>query len=86
MVHEGPLKICETYLKAEERGKYPPEQISKLDEAMAEFIKLCGFGVKLVNQVIELRSLKEYTQFQEMIENHYKIMRDKLKQYLDTQQ
>eukprot|EP00339_Tiarina_fusa_P001603 CAMPEP_0116997064 /NCGR_PEP_ID=MMETSP0472-20121206/641_1 /TAXON_ID=693140 ORGANISM="Tiarina fusus, Strain LIS" /NCGR_SAMPLE_ID=MMETSP0472 /ASSEMBLY_ACC=CAM_ASM_000603 /LENGTH=540 /DNA_ID=CAMNT_0004695853 /DNA_START=147 /DNA_END=1769 /DNA_ORIENTATION=+ len=84
MVHEGPLKICETYLSKGERDKHPADQIEKLDVAMSEFIKLCGFGVKLVNQVIELRHLTEYEQFQEMIEKHYKIMREKLKQYLHS--
>jgi len=82
MVNEGPLKICETYLKKGEREKHPETKISELEEAMKEFIKLCGFGVKLVNQVIELRQLSEYEQFQTMIEKHYEIMREKLRTYI----
>lgn len=84
MVNEGPLKICEAYLSKDERDKHPAEQITKLETAMGDFIKLCGFGVKLVNQVIELRRLTEYEQFQQMIEKHYKLMREKMKQYLSS--
>ena len=82
MVNEGPLKICETFLSKEERGKYPPEQIYQLEEVMSKFIKLCGFAVKLGNQVIEMRGLHEYQQFQSMIEDKYVIMREKLNAFV----
>jgi len=80
MVHEGPMKIFDTYL-GEDRHKYPTHQTQQLEEAMNSFIKRCGFGVKLVNQVIEQRDLKDYKAFQVMIEDHYKVMRTKLEQY-----
>ena len=83
VVNEGPFKICETFLSEKERGKHPPEQIEELELAMHEFIKVCGFAVKLTNQVIELRQLTEYEQFQSMIDTQYHEMRKKIySQYL----
>ena len=84
MVHEGPIKICETYLAPDQRGLYPADQVLLLEAAMTEFIKLCGFAVKMANQVIELRHLTEYTQFQEMIEQHYNVMRETMRRYFTT--
>jgi len=84
MVHEGPIKICETFLSVEERGKYPEEQVLLLESVMKKFIKLAGFAVKLANLVIKLRELNEYVQFQEMIDNHYCNMRENMKQFLSS--
>ena len=86
MVNEGPFKICDTFLSKEERGNYPKDHIQQLEASMSEFIKVCGFGVKLVNQVIELRQLREYEQFQSMIETQYNEMRKKiLTQFITAQ-
>lgn len=81
MVHEGPMKIFETYL-GEDRSKYPEQHTKQLEEAMKDFIKHCGFSIKLVNQVIELRGLKDYSEFQKVIEQHWLTMREKVKQYI----
>lgn len=84
MVNEGPLKICETFLAKEERGKYPKDQIKQLENLMIKFVKMCGFGVKLSGQVIEAREMHEYQQFQNMIDTHYKGMREKTKIYFNA--
>ena len=83
MVNEGPLKICETFLSKEERGKYPKDQIKLLETLMVKFVKMCGFGIKLSNQVIYARDLAEYKQFQNMIETHYRGMQDKTSVYFN---
>ena len=83
MVNEGPIKICETFLSAEEREKYPAEHVKELEEEMRKFITRCGFAVKLANQVIETRQLQEYTEFQKMIALHYSKMKEKLSPFLN---
>ena len=83
VVNEGPLKICETFLSKEERSKYPKDQIRELETLMKKFVKMCGFGIKLSNQVINARNLIEYQQFQNMIDTHYRGMREKTSVYFD---
>ena len=82
-MNEGPLKICETFLSKEERGKYPKEQIKELETLMIKFVKMCGFGVKLSGQVIDARELSEYQQFQNMIDLHYRGMKEKTSVYFN---
>ena len=83
-MHEGPLKICDTFLSQESRKNYPEDQIELLEKSMRDFIKLAGFGVKLSKQVIELRNLSDYNQFQTMLDKHYVLMKDAMSKYFTT--
>lgn len=82
MVNEGPLKICESYLAAELRSQYPKDQTDLLEDLMKKFIKLCGFGIKLANQVIFARQMTEHEQFMQMLEKHYAILKEKVATYI----
>jgi len=84
MVNEGPIKICETFLAPEERIKYPKEHIDALEEEMKKFINRCGFAIKLGNQVIEMRQLREYKQLQNMLQDHYVKMKNQLTPFLSS--
>jgi len=81
MVNEGPLKICQTFLSAEEAPKYPKAQVEDLRSAMGRFIHLCGFAVKLNKSLIT----QEHVAFQNMVEQHYGNLKLKVKEYTDVE-
>ena len=79
VVNEGPLKICDTFLSVENSTKYPRHNVQLLRENMARFSKLAGFAIALNKSVIT----EEHLAFQNMVEQQYKVLKAKIKEYTD---
>eukprot|EP01103_Thecamoeba_quadrilineata_P019234 TRINITY_DN769_c0_g2_i1.p1 TRINITY_DN769_c0_g2~~TRINITY_DN769_c0_g2_i1.p1 ORF type:complete len:1872 (+),score=378.58 TRINITY_DN769_c0_g2_i1:39-5654(+) len=77
MVNEGPLKICEIFLAEQQR--YPEEQVQELKRVLQQFSRDCGFALSLNKSLIT----PEYVDFHQMLNDRYKIMRDKIREYTD---
>lgn len=84
MVNEGPLKICEVFLApgaADADGQpHDPHKIAILKERMADFVKLCGFAIKLNKSLIS----SEHLPFQAMVEQKYEALREAIRVYTDV--
>jgi len=83
MVNEGPLKICEIFLKkgaVDTQGNpYNPQQISYLRDQMSEFIRACAFAIRLNSSLIS----SEHIPFQNMCETKYAELSQAVKKYLN---
>eukprot|EP01087_Luapelamoeba_hula_P004157 TRINITY_DN14106_c0_g1_i1.p1 TRINITY_DN14106_c0_g1~~TRINITY_DN14106_c0_g1_i1.p1 ORF type:complete len:254 (-),score=49.85 TRINITY_DN14106_c0_g1_i1:78-731(-) len=84
MVNEGPLKICETFLPEgpvlDPSGKpYPPELLMSLRVKMSEFIRMCGFAIRLNKSLISA----EHLPFQGMVQVKYDALAEAVKIYLE---
>jgi hypothetical protein len=81
MVNEGPLKICEIFLASgavDRDGKpYDPQKVAVLKEKMTDFIKMCGFAIKLNKSLISA----EHLPFQQMVEQKYESLKEMTKLY-----
>jgi hypothetical protein len=79
-VNEGPLKICEIFLRKDLKpGTYPEEHLVALRKDLGEFVRACGFAIALNNSLIG----PEHKPFHNMIETHYKTLKSKIMEYLD---
>ena len=47
MVNEGPLKICAEFLAPDVVGTFDPKEVADLREALHDFIRNCGFALRL---------------------------------------
>jgi hypothetical protein len=47
MVNEGPLKICAEFLAPDVVGTFDPKDVAVLREALHDFIRNCGFALRL---------------------------------------
>jgi hypothetical protein len=83
VVNEGPMKICEIFLAKDAVNpsgqKYDAQKIAYLREKMGQFVKMCGFAIKLNKSLISA----EHIPFQQMVETKYKELVDKTKIYLE---
>lgn len=84
VVNEGPLKICEVFLAHgavdADGQQYDPHKIAILKEQMADFVKLCGFAIKLNKSLIS----SEHLPFQAMVEQKYESLREVIRLYTDV--
>jgi len=79
MVHEGPIKICEIFLRNSD--SYNPALIEQLKKSLHIFIKMCGFAVALNKSLIG----PEHIKFQQMVEQQYKVLKTRITGYISTE-
>lgn len=65
-VNAGPLAIAKTFL-GENRSKYDPKDITRLEEAMKLFISACKEALQLNKTIISA----DQKQFQELMEEGF---------------
>jgi hypothetical protein len=84
VVNEGPLRICEVFLAPGagdgEGQQHEPHRIVVLKERMTDFVKLCGFAIKLNKSLIS----SEHLPFQAMVEQKYEALREAIRVYTDV--
>jgi hypothetical protein len=83
VVNEGPLRICEVFLApgaGDGEGQHEPHRIVVLKERMTDFVKLCGFAIKLNKSLIS----SEHLPFQAMVEQKYEALREAIRVYTDV--
>ncbi len=84
------MRICEVFLgknakddleeESPTTSSYPAEQLALLKEKMTDFIKLCGFAIKLNKSLIS----SEHLPFQEMVEKKYEALKEATRVYTDV--
>lgn len=78
------MKICEVFLayRAADVDGHPhdPQRIALLKELMSDFVKLCGFAIKLNKSLIS----SEHLPFQAMVEQKYEALREAIRVYTDV--
>eukprot|EP01087_Luapelamoeba_hula_P015415 TRINITY_DN4603_c0_g1_i1.p1 TRINITY_DN4603_c0_g1~~TRINITY_DN4603_c0_g1_i1.p1 ORF type:complete len:2339 (+),score=482.98 TRINITY_DN4603_c0_g1_i1:7388-14404(+) len=83
MVNEGPLKICEIFLKdssVDHKGEpYNAQQVAYLREKMSVFVEMCDRAIKLNKSIIT----PEHIPFQTMVEAKYRELSESVRLYTD---
>jgi len=78
MVHEGPLKICETFLRNSE--VHNQILIEQLKVGLRQFITMCGFAVAANNRNIG----PEQQKYAQMLEAQYKALKMRINGYISN--